>query len=71
MNLDSGIPLHDLLVDGGMTVNDFLMQLQSNILGINVGKSRSMLLFSFVLNEKICFPEEFNILSRSWFFSLP
>ena len=38
MDLDSGIPLTELLVDGGMTVNEFLMQLQANVLGINVGK---------------------------------
>lgn len=38
MDLDSGIPLSQLLVDGGMTVNDFLMQLQADILGIDVGK---------------------------------
>ena len=43
MDLDSGIPLNELLVDGGMTINQFLMQLQSNILGINVGES-----FTFV-----------------------
>lgn len=38
MDLDSGIPLKELLVDGGMTVNEFLMQLQANVLGINVGE---------------------------------
>lgn len=38
MDLDSGIPLTQLLVDGGMAYNAFLMQLQSNILNIDVGK---------------------------------
>lgn len=38
MDLDSGIPLIQLLVDGGMAYNAFLMQLQSNILNIDVGK---------------------------------
>ena len=38
MNNDSGIPLKQLLVDGGMTVNNFLMQLQADVLGINVVK---------------------------------
>ena len=38
MNKDCGIPLTTLQVDGGMTVNDLLMQLQADILGISVGK---------------------------------
>ncbi len=36
MNKDSGIPLQVLLVDGGMTVNEMLMQQQADILGIKV-----------------------------------
>eukprot|EP00794_Sanderia_malayensis_P019091 gene19091-21007_t len=36
MNQDSGIPLQLLLVDGGMTVNDMLMQMQADLLGIDV-----------------------------------
>ena len=36
MNADSGVPLHTLKVDGGATVNDFLMQLQADILGVQV-----------------------------------
>ncbi|XP_062500030.1 glycerol kinase 3-like isoform X2 [Corticium candelabrum] len=36
MNNDSGIPLTSLLVDGGMTINDLLMQLQADLLGIDV-----------------------------------
>lgn len=38
MNMDCGIPLTSLQVDGGMTVNNLLMQLQADILGISVGK---------------------------------
>ena len=38
MNCESGIPLTQLLVDGGMTGNDFLMQMQADILGIDVGQ---------------------------------
>ena len=34
MNCESGIPLTQLLVDGGMTGNDFLMQMQADILGL-------------------------------------
>lgn len=36
MNADSGVPLHTLKVDGGATANNFLMQLQSDILGVEV-----------------------------------
>ncbi|XP_067029471.1 glycerol kinase 3-like isoform X2 [Acropora muricata] len=36
MNMDCGIPLTSLQVDGGMTVNNLLMQLQADILGISV-----------------------------------
>lgn len=38
MNQDSGIPLTSLQVDGGMTANSLLMQLQADILQIRVGK---------------------------------
>jgi glycerol kinase len=33
---DSGIELASLKVDGGATVNDFLMQLQADVLGVKV-----------------------------------
>ena len=36
MEADSGIALRTLKVDGGATVNSFLMQLQADILGVNV-----------------------------------
>lgn len=36
MNADSGVPLTALKVDGGATVNNFLMQLQADILGTTV-----------------------------------
>ncbi|GAB1603288.1 glycerol kinase-like isoform X1 [Argonauta hians] len=36
MNSDSGIPLKCLQVDGGMSTNSLLMQLQADILGISV-----------------------------------
>ena len=39
MNQDSGIPLTQLQVDGGMTSNRLLMQLQADILCIPVGKN--------------------------------
>ncbi|MBX3000170.1 MAG: glycerol kinase GlpK [Caldilineaceae bacterium] len=36
MNADSGVPLTRLKVDGGATINNFLMQLQADILGAEV-----------------------------------
>jgi glycerol kinase len=36
MNADSGVPLQKLKVDGGATANNFLMQLQADILGVTV-----------------------------------
>jgi glycerol kinase len=37
MALDCGYSLSKLLVDGGMTANDFLMQMQADYCGIPVG----------------------------------
>ena len=39
MNADSGIPLTSIQVDGGMTENSLLMQLQADLVGIPVGRS--------------------------------
>ncbi len=36
MNADSGVALESLKVDGGMVVNDLLMQFQADILGVPV-----------------------------------
>ena len=36
MNMDSGIPIKVMRVDGGMVTNNFLMQFQSDIMGIPV-----------------------------------
>ncbi|XP_077986011.1 glycerol kinase-like isoform X2 [Glandiceps talaboti] len=38
MNQDCGIPMQKVQVDGGMTANNLLMQLQSDILGIPIVK---------------------------------
>lgn len=46
MNQDSGIPLTQLQVDGGMTSNRLLMQLQADILCIPVGEICLLLLIS-------------------------
>ncbi|MFZ1361768.1 MAG: glycerol kinase GlpK [Candidatus Nanopelagicales bacterium] len=36
MNAESGVPLTDLKVDGGMVLNELLMQFQADILGVTV-----------------------------------
>jgi glycerol kinase len=36
MNADSQVPLTSLKVDGGMVVNDLLMQIQADVLGVSV-----------------------------------
>lgn len=40
MKKDCGIPLAKLMVDGGMTVNALFLQLQSDLVGINVIRSK-------------------------------
>ncbi len=40
MNLDSGITLQDLRVDGGASMNDFLMQFQADMLGVTVDRPK-------------------------------
>ena len=39
MDRDSGISIRSLQVDGGMTANKLLMQLQADLTGIPVGES--------------------------------
>ena len=36
MSIDSGVPLAEVKVDGGITANDLCMQIQSDIMGIDV-----------------------------------
>lgn len=50
MALDCGYPLQKLLVDGGMTVNNMLMQMQADYCGIPVGKARNCVLKLHVIN---------------------
>jgi len=40
MNKDSGVPLRSLKVDGGMAVNNLLMQFQADVLGVPVLRPR-------------------------------
>jgi glycerol kinase len=59
MNKDCGIPLTKLLVDGGMTVNSYIMQLQADLCGIPVG------LYLHVLQHMLD-----KIISKPWKFVL-
>lgn len=43
MKKDTGLILSKLLVDGGMTTNNLLMQMQADICGIPVGKFNNVL----------------------------
>ena len=46
MYQDSGIPLKSIQVDGGMTANNLLMQLQADLMGIDVGTFFSAFMIS-------------------------
>lgn len=51
MNRDCGIPLTKLLVDGGMTVNNYAMQMQADLCGIPVGESSTYVSWVIILNK--------------------
>lgn len=55
MNQDSGVPLTQLKVDGGMTSNRLLMQLQADILCIPVGTTTKR---THTLRVTLCFKIE-------------
>ena len=42
MRLDSGIDISQLKVDGGAAMNSFLMQFQSDILGIDIARAKNL-----------------------------
>ena len=42
MSLDAALPLRELRVDGGACVSDFLMQLQSDLLGLSVNRPETV-----------------------------
>lgn len=49
MNQDSGVGLTQLQVDGGMTANQLLMQLQADILHIPVGEDTPLNSAQFII----------------------
>ncbi|WP_303974136.1 glycerol kinase GlpK [Streptococcus merionis] len=42
MKIDSGIAIPQLRVDGGAAMNDFLMQFQADILGIDIARAKNL-----------------------------
>nr|CAD7259530.1 unnamed protein product [Timema shepardi] len=55
MNKDCGIPLSKLQVDGGMTTNNLLMQLQADLIGISVSEYSLHPFNSILLRYYDCF----------------
>lgn len=42
MELDTGVPINVLKVDGGAATNDYLLQFQSDILGIDIARAQNL-----------------------------
>ncbi len=59
MKKDCGIPPQKVQVDGGMTSNKLLMQLQSDLIGLDVIKPEmaesTALVRSFILAQRVIF----------------
>ncbi|MEZ4862985.1 MAG: glycerol kinase GlpK [Caldilineaceae bacterium] len=70
MNADSGVPLRTLKVDGGATANNFLMQLQADILGVEVIRPQvaetTSLGAAYAAGLAIGFWEDLNSLRQNW-----
>lgn len=61
MSLDCGFPLSKLLVDGGMTANNLLMQLQADLCGIPVGNYTKNHILVIKLYDNLIFSKAFNV----------
>ncbi len=70
MNADSGVPLHRLKVDGGATANNFLMQLQADILGVAVIRPQvaetTSLGAAYAAGVAVGFWDNLETLRRNW-----
>lgn len=70
MNADSGVPLQKLKVDGGATANNFLMQLQADILGVAVIRPQvaetTSLGAAYAAGLAIGFWDNLDTLRRNW-----
>ncbi len=70
MNADSGVPLQRLKVDGGATANNFLMQLQADILGTEVVRPKvretTSLGAAYAAGLAVGFWEDLEALRANW-----
>jgi len=70
MNADSGVPLQALKVDGGATANNFLMQLQADILGVKVIRPQvaetTSLGAAYAAGLAVGFWDNLDTLRRNW-----
>ncbi|MFZ4657472.1 MAG: glycerol kinase GlpK [Caldilineaceae bacterium] len=70
MNADSGVPLQTLKVDGGATANNFLMQLQADILGVEVIRPKvaetTSLGAAYAAGLAVGFWDNLTTLRRNW-----
>lgn len=70
MNADSGVPLQTLKVDGGATANNFLMQLQADILGVAVIRPQvaetTSLGAAYAAGLAVGFWDDLETLRRNW-----
>lgn len=70
MNADSGVPLQALKVDGGATANNFLMQLQADILGVTVIRPQvaetTSLGAAYAAGLAVGFWDNLDTLRRNW-----
>ena len=70
MEADSAIKLKELRVDGGASVNNFLMQFQANTLGIPVVRPRitetTALGAAFLAGLAVSFWEDQQEISKQW-----
>lgn len=70
MNADSGVPLQTLKVDGGATANNFLMQLQADILGVEVIRPQvaetTSLGAAYAAGLAVGFWDNLEMLRRNW-----
>ena len=70
VNADSGVPLTELKVDGGMTANDTLMQFQADILGVPVVRpvvaETTALGAAYAAGLAVGFWSDLDDLSKNW-----
>ena len=70
MNQDSELPLNSVRVDGGMTENELMLQLQADILGIKIGNMSNVAcnLITCIYHIAGNFSKVFNYLQISEYF---